>query len=80
MSNIIIILFAICGAVIAANKSGGHDVLRPISEDRLSHEVVGGGGCYSFKVYEDSGCTGEVDYEYNQTVGASIEDGCEDYG
>eukprot|EP00586_Coscinodiscus_wailesii_P006724 CAMPEP_0172478540 /NCGR_PEP_ID=MMETSP1066-20121228/2564_1 /TAXON_ID=671091 /ORGANISM="Coscinodiscus wailesii, Strain CCMP2513" /LENGTH=43 /DNA_ID= /DNA_START= /DNA_END= /DNA_ORIENTATION= len=43
MSKIIIVLFAICGVVISANKSGAQAEW-PINRETLRHEVVGGGG------------------------------------
>eukprot|EP00586_Coscinodiscus_wailesii_P003718 CAMPEP_0172477934 /NCGR_PEP_ID=MMETSP1066-20121228/1541_1 /TAXON_ID=671091 /ORGANISM="Coscinodiscus wailesii, Strain CCMP2513" /LENGTH=93 /DNA_ID=CAMNT_0013237001 /DNA_START=85 /DNA_END=362 /DNA_ORIENTATION=- len=81
MNQIIIGLFVICGVVISVNKSVAQAEW-PISRDGLRHEVVGGGGCFSYKMYrlEDLNCTGEVVYEDGWTVGASIEDGCYYWG
>mmetsp|Transcript_51500 Transcript_51500/g.61944 ORF Transcript_51500/g.61944 Transcript_51500/m.61944 type:complete len:152 (+) Transcript_51500:194-649(+) len=82
MNQIIIVLFAICGVVVIAANKSGDQAEWPISRDGLRREVVGGGGCFSYKMYrlEDLNCTGEVVYEGGYTVGASIEDGCVDFG
>jgi len=46
----------------------------------MGHEVLGGEACYSYKKYDNSNCSGEPWYEDSWTVGASIKDGCENWG